>query len=173
MDKLATGAFEPAILRVLKIAYRCDLARENGLTIPLGVLADMRAGDSYVMGLVARTSLSSDEVNQVGALIRAELSKPFAYLVPIFDDAMQSARTASPPGSAFEALQDMHCHSLVFEMTDGALQVELPRAAKVSAAARELWLKDELHSHGNAAYWEMFGSKVPELVQKESKDVAA
>jgi hypothetical protein len=171
MTTLAAVAFGPATLRILKISYRCDLSRTDGLIIPLGILADMRAANTYVLGLVARKSLSVDEAFQVGELVRADISAPFNYLDPIFENVIH----APAPGEAFEALQDKYSLSLAFEMTEPARSITLPQAAKISSEARGLWLKDTLHSHGTGAYWEMFGEAVPPEVDKDSKeqDIAA
>src|SRR5712672_3169149 len=102
MMTLTTAAFGPATLRILTISYRCDMSRTDGPVIPLGILADMKAGDSYAMLLVARTSLGKDEAARIGELIRAEISTPFTYLESIFDEVIR----ASSPGEAFEALPD-------------------------------------------------------------------
>jgi hypothetical protein len=171
MPTFTAAAFGPGTLRILKISYRCDLSRADGLVIPLGILADMKAANSFALGLVARTSLGTDEVSQVGALIRADISKPFAYLNSVFEDVIHAAS----PGAAFEALPDKYSLSLFFEMAGPARLIPLPHAAKISPEARGLWLKDELHSHGNTAYWQMFEREVPRDVEKSTreKDLAA
>jgi hypothetical protein len=166
MTTFTTAAFGPATLRILTVSYRCDMSRADGLVIPLGILADMKAGDTYAMLLVARTSLGTDEADQVGELIRADISAPFTYLESIFDDVIR----ARSPGEAFEALPDKHSLSLFFEMAGPACSIPLPRAAKISREARGLWLKDELHGHGNTAYWEMFEDAVPPDFEKASKE---
>ncbi len=167
---LANAAFAPAALRILEISYRCDISREGGLVIPLGILADMRASETYGLGLVARKSLSDDEAAQIGGLIRQQISAPFDYLHAIFDEVIR----ASSPAGAFEALPDKHSLSLHFSMCGGVQMIPLPKPAKISPDARKLWVKDELHSTGNRAYWNMFGEQIPVKVDKEStEDLAA
>jgi hypothetical protein len=170
MITLANAAFAPAALRILEISYRCDISRQGGMVIPLGILADIRASETYGLGLVARKSLSDDEAANVGGLLRQYLSAPFDYLHAIYDEVIRS----SSPASAFEALPDKHFLSLYFSMSGGSQMIHLPKAAKISPEARKLWVKDELHSTGNRAYWNMFGEQVPGKVEKEStEDLAA
>jgi hypothetical protein len=170
MTTLANAAFAPAALRILEISYRCDISRPGGRVIPLGILADMRASENYGLGLVARKSLSNDEAANVGGLLRVQLSAPFEYLHAIFAEVIRS----SFPAAAFEALPDKHSLSLQFSMSGGSQTIQLPRAAKINPEARKLWVKDELHSTGNRAFWNMFGEQVPGKVDKEStEDLAA
>jgi hypothetical protein len=170
MTTLATAVFAPAAMRILQISYHCDISREGGPVIPLGILADMRASEIYGLGLVARKSLSDDEAAHVGGIIREHISAPYDYLHTIFDEVIR----ASSPAAAFEALPDKHSLSLHFSMSGGVQTISLPKAAKTSHDARRLWVKDELHSVGNRAYWNMFGEKVPGKVEKEStEDLAA
>jgi hypothetical protein len=106
----------------------------------------------------------------VGGILRQHLSAPFDYLHAIYDEVIRS----SSPAAAFEALPDKHSLSLLFSMSGGSQTIPLPRAAKINTEARKLWLKDELHSTGNRAYWNMFGEQVPGSVDKEStEDLAA
>jgi hypothetical protein len=164
--KLANAAFAPAALRILEISYRCDISRQGGRVIPLGILADLRASGTYGLGLVARKSLSDDEVASVGGILRQQLSAPFDYLHAVYDEVFRS----TSPAAAFEALPDKHSLSLLFSMAGGSQSIPLPKAAKINAEARKLWLKDELHSTGNRAYWDMFGEQVPGTIDKESTE---
>jgi hypothetical protein len=41
-----------------------------------------------------------------------------------------------------------------------------------SVDARRLWVKDELASYGNKAYWRLFPDHVPDLVDKDEEEEA-
>lgn len=170
MNTLATPAFAPAVLRILEVSYHCNISRTGGLVIPLGIMADLRASGVYGLGLVARQSLSEDEASQVGGLLRSHISSPFEYLTSIYDEVFH----ASAPPSVFESLPERHALSLTFTMVDGAKTISLPQPAKKNLDARRLWVKDELHSECNSAYWNMFDDGAPAVpVDKESKEDTA
>jgi hypothetical protein len=133
-------------------------------------MADLRANGVYGLGLVARQSLSEDEASHVGGLIRSHISSPFEYLTSIFDEVFH----ASAPTSVFESLPERHTLSLTFTMDDGVKKISLPQPAKKNIDARRLWVKDELHSKCNSAYWNMFDDGAPAVpVDKESKEDTA
>jgi hypothetical protein len=168
MSGISEPAFNPALLRVLEISYACDISRIDGARIPLGILADISAEGVYGLGLVARSNLSKDEADQIGNLIRAELSSPFTYLESIFDEVFKSSKHVD----AFAELPSKHVLSLHFKITRHN-SLDLPKPVKISHEARKLWVKDELHSAGNSAYWNMFGERVPNPVAKEAKEQLA
>jgi hypothetical protein len=166
MNMIRQAAFSPATLRIIEIAYHCDLTKAAGRVIPLGVLVDMRATGVYGLGLVARQRLSEDEVCHIGGLIRDRISTPFDYLLTIFDEVMG----ATDPSSVFELLPDQHSLSVAFTLKGGARPITLPPPAKRSIETRRIWVRDELKSFGNDAYWKMFGEGDPVQVEKESKE---
>ena len=89
--------FRPATVRLLGISYDCDLTRQGGVVIPLGVLVDLSVvGMWYSLGLIARMALSTSEVEKIGALVRADFAAPFAYLHGVFNSVIRSeARSMS------------------------------------------------------------------------------
>ena len=160
-------AFRPAKLRILEITYRCDLARSDGEVIPLGVFADLSVQGVYGLGLVARRALSASETEKIGRLVRADLSAPFSYLLNVFNSVYKNRA----PVEAFAALAAEHTHSLHFQFKDGE-EIKVPRPIVANTDARLLWVKDQLNSYGNTAYWKLFGEHVPEVVDKGHKDEA-
>lgn len=166
MSTIRQPAFGPAMLRIIEIAYHCDLTKTGGRVIPLGVMVDMRATGVYGLGLVARQRLTEDESSYVGALIRARISAPFDYLLTIFDEVIGAPK----PSSVFESLQDRHSLSLAFSLKGAAAPIALPQPAKMSIETRRIWVKDELKSFGNDAYWKLFGEGDPVQVEKDSKE---
>jgi hypothetical protein len=168
MTNISAATFEPATLRVLEISYACDISRTDGNKIPLGILADISADGVYGLGLVARSTLSQEEAEQIGKLVRAEMSSPFSYLERIFETVFNSSK----PIDTFGELPSKHALSLHFKISKQAVLV-LPKPVKISFEARKLWAKDELHSAGNSAYWNMFGERVPNPVAKEAREQLA
>lgn len=166
MSTIKQAAFAPAMLRIIKIAYHCDLTKAGSRVIPLGVLADLRATGVYGLGLVACQSLSENEASHIGGLIRARISAPFEFLSTIFDEVIG----APAPSSVFESLPDRHNLSLACTLEGAARSIILPPPAKKSLEARRIWVRDELKSFGNEAYWKMFGEGDPVQVDKNSKE---
>ena len=166
MTMITQAAFAPASLRILEIAYHCDLTQVGGRVIPLGVLVDLRAAGIYGLGLVARQGLTEEEASHIGTLIRPRISAPFDYLSTIYDEVF----SAKAPASLFEALPDRHSLSIAFKLTGAARAIHLPQPAKKSFAARRSWALDELQSVGNDAYWRMFREGDPVEVDKGFKE---
>jgi hypothetical protein len=162
-----TPAFRPAKLRTLEISYMCDLGRTDGKVIPLGVMSDLLVRGVYGLGLVARESLTTTEMEAVGRLIREDLKSPFHYLVPVFEEVYNSTLSAE----AFVELPKRHALSLCFRPLKNE-DVEVPRSVIVNGEARRLWAKDELSSHCNKAFWTLFGEHVPEVIDKSVMDEA-
>jgi hypothetical protein len=160
-------AFRPAALRFMEITYHCDLTRADGGIIPFGVLADMSVEGVYGLGLVARRALSEMEMEKIGELMRADFAAPFSYLLGVFNSVYKDGA----PAAAFAALAAEHTHSLRFHrLADAA--IKLPRPIITNADARILWVKDQLSSYGNSAYWKLFGEHVPAVVDKGLIDEA-
>lgn len=166
MSTIMQAAFAPALLRIIEIGYHCDLMKVGGRVIPLGALVDLRATGVYGLGLVARQSLTEEEASHIGSLIRARISAPFDFLSTIFDEIIR----APAPSSVFESLPDRHNLSLAFTLEGAARSIPLPQPAKKSVEARRIWVRDELKSFGNEAYWKMFGEGDPVQVDKDSKE---
>ncbi len=72
----------------------------------------------------------------------------------------------------FDELIDRHTHSLKFRPLSDT-PIHLPRPlVTASVDARRLWVKDELASYGNKAYWRLFPDHVPDLVDKDEEEEA-
>jgi hypothetical protein len=95
-------------LNVSRISYHANLQRASGVIIPLGVMAELTFGAWRALGLIARTSLSDEEMNAIAPVFRERLSSPFGFLGPEFDWAFASA----PAGEALSALSLRFSESL-------------------------------------------------------------
>ena len=158
--------FRPATVRLLEISYECDLTREGGDFIPLGVLVDLSVMGTYGLGLVARKALSSTEAAKIGPLVRADFAVPFTYLHSIFEAVFHS----DEPLTEFAGLPDRHTHSLRFQpLPESSIKVP-PAIIKASPDALRLWAKDVLTSRGNDAYWRMFSEQMPDDVDKHGEE---
>ena len=128
--------------------------------------ADLSVDGGYGLGLVARRSLTAPEKAKIGSLVRADLAAPFTYLLGTYNTVFKSEDAPE----VFTALVDTHTHSLRFRRL-GDASIILPRPlVTASVDARRLWAKDELASHGNAAYWRMFPDHVPDAVDKGAEE---
>jgi hypothetical protein len=162
------ATFRHATLRLLEVSYDCDLTRSGSEIIPLGVMADLSVEGVYGLGLVARKALSDVEQEKIGPLVRSDFAAPFTYLLGIFEKVYCS----DAPLAAFEGLIDQHTHSLRFRpLPDESIHLPRPLVT-ASLDARRLWVKDELASHGNAAYWGLFAERVPDHVEKGVEEKA-
>ncbi|MDE2163674.1 MAG: hypothetical protein KGJ53_10975 [Alphaproteobacteria bacterium] len=103
-------AIQNGRLSLSRITYHTDLQQASGLIIPLGVIAEMTLGTWRALGLIARTTLSIDEANALGRMIRERLTSPFEFLKQEFDWAF--AETES--GEALGALANRFSESLSF-----------------------------------------------------------
>jgi hypothetical protein len=166
MATIEARPFRPPTVRSLEIRYDCDLTRQGGDVIPLGVLVDLSVVGMYTLGLVGRTTLSTSEVDRIGALVRADFASPFAYLHGIFNSVIRS----EAPWDEFANLAERHTHSLRFQPLDD-VEVKVPRPIiKASAEARRLWARDEVLSRGNQGYSRMFSEEVPDDVDKRVEE---
>jgi len=97
-------------LALSRISYYCDLQREAGKIIPLGVIAEITVGPLRGLGLIARTQLLDSETAEIGQLLRHKLFNPFDYLKVEFDWAW----TNTQPAQALQMLANQHTDSLFF-----------------------------------------------------------
>lgn len=98
------------VVSLSRISYHCDLQNGSGLIIPLGAIAEMTLWTMRVMGLIARTSLLDEEIENVGHLLRSELSDPFDFLEKEFDWAWANTEARC----ALQALAHRNDGSLFF-----------------------------------------------------------
>jgi hypothetical protein len=71
-------------LHLSRITYICDL-QKNYPIIPLGVIAEIRAPNVRVLGLIARARLSDDETKLVGSLYKSGIATPFDFIKSDFE----------------------------------------------------------------------------------------
>ncbi len=97
-------------LSLSRVTYHTNLQQASGLVIPLGVIAEMTIGTWRALGLIARTTLSADEIATIGRMWRDEISTPFNFLNPEFDWAFANTE----PGEALGKLAQRFSESLFF-----------------------------------------------------------
>jgi hypothetical protein len=103
-------AIEAGRLSLSRVTYHTNLQQATGAVIPLGVIAEMTIGKWRALGLIARTSLTGDEIELVARMLRAQISAPFDFLKHEFDWAL--AETS--PGYALGTLAQRYSDSLFF-----------------------------------------------------------
>lgn len=75
-----------------RIIYFTNLQLENAPSLALGVMGEIVLPKLRVAGLIAREELIEAELEQVGPLMRDDLSRPFEYLVQHFERAWDEAQ---------------------------------------------------------------------------------
>jgi hypothetical protein len=76
---------ETGTLRVIGISFSTDVTKLAAKSLPLGLFCDFSSQDYYALGLIAHAKLQPEELSEVGALARAQLSNPFEFLRPSFN----------------------------------------------------------------------------------------
>jgi hypothetical protein len=87
-------------LSVSRISYHTDLQQVTSLVIPLGVIAELVIGHWRALGLIARSTLSADELNQVAPRLRPSIKYPMEFLRSDFEWAF----TKTDSGQALTGL---------------------------------------------------------------------
>lgn len=107
---MATNLLGIGSIRSLLVAYRTNASQDGAEMIPLGVLADMRIGERYGIGLRARHRISDNEAQKIGQLVRPRLVQPFGLLQAEFD----RVQAASDPAEAFAGLRAYEASAIAF-----------------------------------------------------------
>lgn len=102
--------FGGLVFRTTGVSFNCDLTRAGGRLIPLGVLAEVRAGQWYGLGVRGRAALAPDELALIGTLARSLFSAPFKVL----EREHERVWNSPDPLAAFSALPSVGS-SLVFD----------------------------------------------------------
>jgi len=163
-----------ATVRVSRAVYCLDVLRPKTIddAIPLGVFVDLQVSNViYGLGLMARSSISSNELTRVGGLARPMVSRPFDYLSKEFD-RMFSAKN---PSREFENLPNMHSTALTMS-TSTHKSIQLPRHLRLKSdeyAAFDSWAKDTLEAELRSEFWNLLDEHWPGAnFQSESKSDA-
>ena len=140
-------------LRVSRVVYRCDVSSSEAPIIPLGIIADIRVGNVYGLGLIARREISVDEAALIGSFVRPMVRRPFEMLKPIFE----SVWSHSDSDAEFERLSNDPVSSIEYGSVVTPI-ITVPRSllmhAAETAALRE-WSRDALRSSLQESFWSM------------------
>jgi hypothetical protein len=98
-------------LKVSAIRFNCAPGYPNRLVVALGAMVEASPPGLRGLGLIARSSLTDFELDQIGELGRRMIANPFDYLNAEFEEAWNGA----PPGGAIDFLRERHSHSLSFD----------------------------------------------------------
>jgi hypothetical protein len=119
-------AIQAGCLSLSRVTYHTNLQDASGLIIPLGVIAELTTGSWRALGLIARTTLLSNEVDAIGIMIRDHIASPFRFLAPDFDWAFAETE----PGEALRRLSQRYSDSVFFAPpTDLRIRKLLPLGA--------------------------------------------
>jgi hypothetical protein len=137
-------AIRPGRLTLSRIVYHCDLQREAGHIIPLGVIAEMTYGPVRVLGLIARVRLKEQEAGLVGRVLRDRLATPFEFLKDDFEWAW--ANTGR--GEALGRLAERHTQSLLYVPP----QLEMMRKRGAPSTSLMRWATEMLRKRRDAEF---------------------
>lgn len=147
--------FGPGRLRVSKIVYNCDVSREGALVIPLGAIADIRAGHWYGLALQARSEVLQEELSCVGKLARPLVGHPFSSLKLEFERIFK----ADHPGDEFKALPNVHSTSLmILPMIETRFEIPTSIAKESAHDVQKAFLTDQVRALVIDKYWELMVS---------------
>ena len=97
-------------MRFSAITFHTDVGRSDSAVIPIGVMAEIYVPKRvYAVGLIARTDLSSDELQFASELVKPLVAKPFKYLSAQFEKAWRTLA----PGEVLAHLTAGHAYSAV------------------------------------------------------------
>lgn len=139
-------------LRSYLIVYRTDLTRADASQIPLGIMADMRAGPRYGIGLRTRHEISEQEASQVGQLVRPSIIRPFRLLREEFE----RVRGSKDPASSFRDLSIRHSMALAFvELNTDSVNVPSGLLANVHSEPLRGWVIDQVQACLAKRFWDL------------------
>jgi hypothetical protein len=119
-------AIQIGSLDVSRVTYHTNLQHASGLIIPLGVIAELTVGSWRALGLIARMTLSDNELCAVAGVVRDRLRSPFTFLATEFDWAIVETRA----GEALSSLSQRFSDSIFFAPPQGRqIKRLLPLAA--------------------------------------------
>jgi len=128
-------------IRVFQVTYWPDLDGPEGSEIKLGVFGDLRLGERYALGLIARTKTEPGEAERVGRLAKHLVENPYKALRERYEDIWGAP---SPP-DAFERTRLRTHSSLVFsEPKEIAHQPVSVADFQENADSARTWCMDEL-----------------------------
>src|ERR1700733_7784078 len=70
----------PVRVRMFRVTFRPNLDGPESDDIPLGVFGDLRMGERYAVGLIARSAGEHAEVTRVGRLAKVVVARPYDAL---------------------------------------------------------------------------------------------
>lgn len=137
-------------LRSYLIVYRTDLTRADATQVPLGIMADMRAGPRYGIGLRTRHELSEHEASQIGRLARARIVRPFGFLKEEFE----RVRASVDPAREFRELPARHATALAFlDLNADSLPIPSGLIANAHSEPLRQWVLDQLQACLAKRFW--------------------
>jgi hypothetical protein len=95
-------------IRVFRVTYCLDLDAAEGNEIRLGVFGDLRMGERYALGLIARSRTDAADLQRVGRLAQSFVATPYKSLRVLYEEIWED----KDPEGAFERTVH-HGHSSV------------------------------------------------------------
>jgi hypothetical protein len=133
----------PVRVRMFRVTFRPNLDGPESDDIPLGVFGDLRMGERYAVGLIARSAGEHAEVARVGRLAKVVVARPYDAL-----QQMHAAVWRTPdPATAFEAMVTQCYSSVVFSdpvQANWTISPAAEFAADATVDHVRTWCKEQL-----------------------------
>jgi hypothetical protein len=126
--------------RTITVTYWPNLDAPNETQIKLGVFGDLRMGDRYALGLIARTQTKAAEAARAGRLTRRFVENPYKALREMYEDIWN----APSPADAFERVLSRSQSSLVFSDIEEAIDAQSAKPFKDDVEDARTWCMDKL-----------------------------
>jgi len=128
-----------AIVRVFHVSFRPNLDETEKDDIRFGVFGDLRMGDRYAVGLIARKRTTPEEIRRVGRLAKPLVQSPFAALKALHAEIWGNPKREE----AFEeAVSETHSSLTFSSQTEVRLSSESVSGDDVEAVRN--WCKAQL-----------------------------
>jgi hypothetical protein len=142
----------PARIRIFRAVYVRDLDRVAASeVIRLGLMGDLRFGDRYALGVIARRTVDESELASVGRLASALVAEPFGTLRGYFKRTWET----SAPQEEFNRIIAATGSSLWFQQISDHQEV-FDEAEKLSSHSSvdevRTWCKAELRKALRSQY---------------------
>lgn len=140
-------------IRVFDIFYCTNLDSTGVSDIWLGEFGDLRMGERYAVGLIARRRGTQKEIARVGRLAADLIARPSESLRRHYDAVWD----ASTPSDEFEAMVRQPHSSLLFKDLKPLLLRESPPTPEIVSGLNVVreWCIDKLREHLRARYTKM------------------
>jgi hypothetical protein len=127
--------------RVFRIFYAFNLDAAATEGIKLGVFGDLRMGERYALGLIARSKIGPPDIERVGRLAQPLVRNPYLFLRQTYEEIWG----ASDPERAFEDVFHRDHHAVTFICSSSKEEMlDQEPSTRVAVEDVRAWCMDRL-----------------------------